>query len=182
MNRAEAEKILQEYVKSESLLRHCRAVASSMEQFAKKNGEDAEKWYVTGLLHDFDYEKYPEEHPMKGESILRERGVEEDIIRAIQSHGNHTGVTRDSAMEKTLFAVDELSGFVVAVAQVRPSKMDGMKVKSVKKKLKDKKFAAAVSREDITHGAEELGIEMEDLISGVIEALGANAELLGIKP
>lgn len=181
MNREEAEKILQEFVESESLRRHCRSVASSMEHFAKKNGEDAEKWYVTGLLHDFDYEKWPEEHPLKGEPILRERGVGEDVIRAILGHGNHTDVTRDSLMERMLFAVDELSGFVVAVSQVRPDGMNGMKVKSVKKKLKTNGFAAAVSRQDIQDGADEVDMPLEDLIAGVIEALQNNAELLGIK-
>ncbi len=179
MNRSEAQALLEEYVESESLRRHCLAVAISMEYFAKKHGEDAEKWFVTGLLHDFDYEKYPEEHPMKGEPILREKGVSEEIIRAIQSHANYTGVTRDSLMEKTLFAVDELSGFVVAVALVRPGGFEGMKVKSVKKKLKDKGFAAAVNREDIRQGAEELGVEQSELIEGVIAALSAKAEELG---
>ncbi len=180
MDRIQAEEILNEFVESESLRRHCKSVAASMEYFAKKFGEDSEKWYVTGLLHDFDYEKYPDEHPQKGESILRERGVEEDIIRAIQSHATYTGVSRDSQMEKTLFAVDELSGFVVAVAYVRPEKMVGMEVKSVKKKLKDKGFAAAVSRDDIRQGAEELGMEMDELIKGVVEALNIKADELGI--
>lgn len=180
MTIAEAEEILNEYVKSESLRRHCKAVAASMRHFAKENGEDEEKWYITGLLHDFDYEMYPDEHPMKGEGILREKGADEEILRAIQSHANYTGVSRDSLMEKTLFAVDELSGFVVAVAQVRPDKMVGMKVKSVKKKLKDKAFAAAVSRDDISQGAEEMGVEQEVLIQGVIEALTADADNLKI--
>lgn len=180
MNREEAENILNEYVESESLRRHCKAVAASMEHFAKKAGEDAEKWYVTGLLHDFDYEKYPDEHPQKGESILRERGVSEEIIRAIQSHASYSGVSRDSLMEKTLFAVDELSGFVVAVAYVRPERMKGMEVKSVKKKLKTAGFAAAVKREDIAQGAAELGVEQDELIAGVVEALTSSAEALGL--
>ncbi|MEK7672812.1 MAG: HD domain-containing protein [Patescibacteria group bacterium] len=180
MNRADAEKILQEYVESESLRRHCRAVAASMKHFAKQFNEDEEKWYVTGLLHDFDYEKYPDKHPMIGEGILREKGVAEDILRAIQSHASYTGVSRDSMMEKTLFAVDELSGFVVAVAQVRPGGFDGMEVKSVKKKLKDKGFAAAVNRDDISNGALGMGIEMDKLIEGVIAALTADKDILGI--
>lgn len=142
-----------------------------MEYFAKKHGEDSEKWYVTGLLHDFDYERHPDQHPQIGKGILREMGVAEDIIRAIQSHASYSGVSRDSFMEKTLFAVDELSGFVVAVAYVRPDRMKGMEVKSVRKKLKDKAFAAAVSREDIAAGAAELGMAEEELIAGVIEAL-----------
>lgn len=180
MDAERAEELLKEFVESESLQRHCRSVASSMRHFAKKHGEDEEKWYVTGLLHDFDYEKWPEEHPMKGESILRERGVEEDVIRAIQSHADFTGVERVTVMEKTLYAVDELSGFVVAVAQVRPGGFEGMKTKSVKKKLKDKGFAAAVNREDIARGAEELGMDQDELIAGVIEALTANSDNLGL--
>ncbi len=180
MDRQKALEILQEYVKSESLIRHCKAVAASMEYFAKKFGEDAEKCYVTGLLHDFDYEMYPDKHPMIGEGILREKGVAEDILRAIQSHATYSGVTRDSKMEKTLFAVDELSGFVVACAWVRPDRMKGMEVKSVKKKLKDKGFAAAVNRADIEQGAAELGVAQEELIQGVIEALTENAAELGI--
>lgn len=179
MNKENALEILKEYVKSESLIRHCTAVASSMKHFAKKFGEDEEKWYVTGLLHDFDYEKYPDKHPMIGEGILRERGVSEEILRAIQSHANYTGVSRDSMMEKTLFAVDELSGFVVAVAQVRPDKFNGMEIKSVKKKLKDKGFAAAVSRDDIANGAVGMGVELDQLIQGVIEALTENKAALG---
>lgn len=171
MNSTEALALLEEYVKSESLLRHCKSVAASMKHFGEKFGEDSEKWYVTGLLHDFDYEMYPDQHPQIGEGILREKGVAEDIIRAIQSHANYFGVSRDSLMEKTLFAVDELSGFVVAVAQVRPEKWNGMEVKSVKKKLKDKAFAAAVSRYDITNGAADLGIELDELVGGVISAL-----------
>ncbi len=180
MKKNQAEEFLHEFVKSESLRRHCSSVASSMRHFAKKFNEDEEKWYVTGLLHDFDYEKYPDQHPQIGEGILREQGVDEEIIRAIQSHADYTGVSRDTLMEKTLFAVDELSGFVVAVAYVRPDKMKGMKAKSVKKKLKDKAFAAAVNRDDIRQGAEELEIELDELIEGVIEALSVDAEELGL--
>lgn len=180
MDLQQAENLLNQYVESESLRRHCKAVAACMRHFAKKFGGDEEKWYVTGLLHDFDYEKYPQEHPMKGEGILRELGVDEEIIRAIQSHATYSGVSRDSMMEKTLFAVDELSGFVVAVAWVRPEKMKGMEVKSVKKKLKDKGFAAAVNREDIAQGAAEMGMEMDLLIAGAIEALSGEADQLGL--
>ena len=180
MDRQKAEEILKEYVKNESLIRHCKAVASSMAHFAKKFGGDVEKWYVTGLLHDFDYEMYPDKHPMIGEAILREKGVAEDILRAIQGHATYSGVTRDSKMEKTLFAVDELSGFVVACAWVRPEKINGMEVRSVKKKLKDKGFAAAVNRADIEQGAAEMGVPLEELIQGVIEALTENAVELGI--
>ncbi len=163
--------MLEEFVDSESLRRHCTSVALSMAHFAEKAGEDSDKWYVAGLLHDFDYERWPDEHPEKGQDILRERGVEEDVVRAILHHDNRKGYVREGAMEKTLFAVDELSGFVVAVAQVRPGFFEGMKLKSVKKKLKDSKFAAAVNREDIRLGAEELGVELDELVGGVIEAL-----------
>lgn len=180
MERQKAEEILREYVKSESLIRHCKAVASSMQYFAKKLGGDPEKWYITGLLHDFDYEMYPDKHPMIGEGILREKGVPEDVLRAIQGHATYTGVTRDTPMEKTLFAVDELSGFVVACAWVRPDKLKGMEVKSVKKKLKDKGFAAAVNRADIEQGAAEMGVPLEELIQGVIAALTDNAVELGV--
>lgn len=178
MNKEKASELLNEFVKSESLLKHCKSVAGSMKYFARKHGEDEEKWYVTGLIHDFDYEKHPDQHPQIGEGILRERGVSEEIIRAIQSHADYTGVSRDSLMEKTLFAVDELSGFVVACAYMRPDKFKGMEVKSVKKKLKDKAFAAAVSREHIAQGAEELGVELDELIQGVIEAQNEIAEEL----
>lgn len=184
MNTQEAKNILHEFVESESLRQHCMAVAASMRHFAQKAGleeDEVEKWHVTGILHDFDYEKYPDEHPAKGEEILKERNVPEDIIRAIQSHATYSGVSRDSQMEKTLFAVDELSGFVVAVALVRPDKMQGMKPKSVKKKLKAKGFAAKVNREDIEQGIEELGIEKDELIQGVIEALAEASEELGLK-
>ena len=180
MNKDKAVALLEEYVEGEGLRNHCRAVAASMRHFARKYGEDEEKWYSVGLIHDFDYEKYPDNHPEAGEPILKEKGVSDEIIRALQSHGDHTGVPRESLMEKVLFAVDELSGFVVAVALVRPEKMNGMKLKSVKKKLKDKAFAAAVNREDIRKGAEELGIELEELIQGVIEALTEAAEELGL--
>ncbi|MFC1616134.1 HD domain-containing protein [Patescibacteria group bacterium] len=181
MNKEDAISILEDYVESESLRKHCQAVAACMKHFAKKHNEDGEKWEITGILHDFDYEKFPENHPMAGEEILKEKGVAEDIIRAIQSHANWSNVSRDSLMEKILYAVDELSGFVVAVAYVRPNKMEGMKVKSVKKKLKDKSFAAKVNREEIKEAAEELGVELGDLIQDVIEALTNEAENLGLK-
>ncbi|MFA7685234.1 MAG: HD domain-containing protein [Candidatus Gracilibacteria bacterium] len=180
MTKDKALEILKEFTKTESLLKHSYAVAASMKYYAEKFGEDTEKWESVGLLHDFDYEMFPDNHPQKGEGILKEKGVEEDIIRAIQSHADYTGVTRDSRMEKTLFAVDELSGFVMAAAYVRPEKIKGMEVKSVKKKLKDKGFAAKVSREDIYNGATELGIELDEHIKNVIEALTKVAGDLGI--
>lgn len=180
MTKDKALEILKEFTKTESLLKHAYAVAASMKFYAEKFGEDVGKWESVGLLHDFDYESFPDNHPQKGKEILEQRGVEPDIIRAIQSHADYTGVTRDSKMEKTLFAVDELSGFVVAAAYVRPEKLKGMEPKSVKKKLKDKAFAAKVSREDIYNGATELGIDLDEHIKNVIEALTKVAGELGI--
>ena len=182
MTKTEAENLLKEFTKTETLIKHARAVAASMKYFAEKlTGQDQEKWEVTGLLHDFDYEMFPDNHPQKGKEILEERGVDADIIKAIQGHATYTGVPRETLMEKYLFAVDELSGFALACAYVRPEKIKGMEPKSVKKKLKDKGFAAKVSREDIQLGAQELGMELDILISGVIEALGRNASELGIE-
>lgn len=177
----DAQQLLYEWVVSESLRGHCESVAKSMNFLAKKNLEsgtanleqiDINNWTISGLLHDFDYEKYPtlDQHPMKGVEHLRTLGVDESILNAILGHSHETGVKRESLMAKSLFAVDELSGFVVAVAKVRPGGFDGMEVSSVKKKLKDKAFAAAVSREDIRQGAEELGMPVEELIQAVIDA------------
>lgn len=181
--REEAWETLNEFTANPSLIKHALAVEAAMRHFAAKHGEDVEKWGLVGLLHDFDYEKYPtmEQHPMEGSKILRERGWDEEIIRAILSHGNHTGVTRESLMEKTLFAVDELCGFLVAVTLVRPSKdIRDVKPKSVVKKLKDKAFARAVNRDDIKQGYEELGLERNPFIQEVLDALGAVAGDLGL--
>ena len=172
--------LLQEYTKSDALRKHGLAVEAVMRAYAKYYGEDEEKWGICGLLHDFDYEKYPteEEHPSKGSEILKEKGYPKDIITAILGHGNHTGVARETLMAKTLFAVDELSGFVVAVALVRPDNFNGLKPKSVKKKLKDKGFAAKVNRQDIEQGIEELGVDKDEHIQKVIDALqNISAEL-----
>jgi putative nucleotidyltransferase with HDIG domain len=173
----EAKELLYEWVQSKSLRGHCESVAKSMRQMAEFYDAqglevNVEGWVVTGLLHDFDYEKYPSlaEHPYKGVEYLRSIGVDEEILEAILGHSHETGVKRTSLMAKALFAVDELSGFVVAVARVRPGEFEGMEVSSVKKKLKDKAFAAAVSREDIRLGAEELGLELEKIIDLVIKA------------
>lgn len=175
----EAKELLCEWVTSESLRGHCESVAKSMNFLAKKylgsgilSQEDVEKWTIAGLLHDFDYEKYPtlDQHPYRGVEYLRTLGVDESILSAIMGHSHETGVKRESLMAKALFAVDELSGFVVAVAKVRPGGFEGMEVSSVKKKLKDKAFAAAVSRGDIRRGAEELGVLLEELITTVIDA------------
>jgi putative nucleotidyltransferase with HDIG domain len=180
--------ILHEWVPSESLRRHCYAVAGSMRHFARLNGVDADLWEAVGLLHDMDYERHPnreqsatEGHPFIGVKWLREQGWSEEICRAILSHANYAGVTRETALEKTLYAVDELSGFVMAVALVRPSKsVHEVEVASVKKKMKDKAFARAVNRDDIIRGAEELGMPLDDVIANVIKALQADAKRLGL--
>ncbi len=183
MTREEAMAILTEYTKSESLLKHAFAVEAAMRAYARKFGEDEEKWGVVGLLHDFDYEKYPDEHPMKGGEILKEKGVPEEIRIAILGHANFSGVPRETLMAKALYAVDELCGFLIAVALVRPSKSIGeVKVKSVKKKLKDKSFAAKVNREEIKEGAEELGIPFEEHVEFVVKALSGIAPQLGLNP
>jgi putative nucleotidyltransferase with HDIG domain len=180
--------ILHEWVQSESLRRHCYAVADSMKHFAQRSGADPDLWEAVGLLHDMDYERHPnqeqsptEGHPFVGVAWLREQGWSEEVCRAILSHADYAGVTRGTPIEKTLYAVDELSGFVMAVARVRPSKsIHEVDVASVKKKMKDKAFARAVNREDITHGAEGLGMPLEEVIAGVITALQADAERLGL--
>ncbi len=180
MTRQEALELLYEYTKGENLRRHALAVEASMRAYARKMGEDEEKWSVVGLLHDFDYEIYPEapDHPMKGSEILEERGLEEDIRRAILSHASYTGVPRDTEMARILFACDELCGFISACAYVRPNKIADLKVKSVKKKMKDKGFARAVSREDIRSGAEEANLDLDEHIAFVIDAMrGISSEL-----
>ncbi|MCG8606633.1 HDIG domain-containing protein [bacterium] len=184
MNRQEAWEIMTQHTEAESLRNHMLAVEAAMRFYARKFGEDEEKWAVVGLLHDFDYEKHPtpEEHPFVGVKILQEKGYPEEITRAILSHADYSGVEPESNMEKALVAVDELTGFIVAVALVRPSRslMD-VKVKSVKKKMKSKAFAANVSREDIQNGAELLGLTLEEHIQNVIEAMQSVAGALGLK-
>ncbi len=183
MTRDQALQILKEFTQSESLLKHAFAVEAAMRAYAKKFSEDEELWGAVGLLHDFDYEKYPDEHPMKGSKILEERGVDEFIRKAILGHANYTGVERDTLLAKTLYAVDELCGFLIAVTLVRPSKsISEVKVKSVKKKLKDKSFAAKVNRQEIREGAEELGVPFEEHVEFVIKALSGVAEQLGLNP
>jgi len=180
--------ILHEWVQSESLRRHCYAVADSMKYFAQQCGADADLWEAVGLLHDMDYERHPNQeqsptqgHPFVGVAWLREQGWSEEVCRAILSHADYAGISRETPMERTLYAVDELSGFVMAVAWVRPSKsVHEVEVASVKKKMKDKAFARAVNREDITRGAAELGMAVEDVIAGVIKALQADAQRLGL--
>jgi putative nucleotidyltransferase with HDIG domain len=180
--------ILHEWVQSESLRRHCYAVADSMRYFAKLRGADADLWEAVGLLHDMDYERYPnqeqsaaEGHPFVGVAWLREHGWSEEVCRAILSHADYASVARETPLERALYAVDELSGFVIAVARVRPSKsIHEVDVASVKKKMKDKAFARAVSRDDIIRGACELGMPLEDVIAEVISALRADADRLGL--
>jgi len=183
MKREDAYNLLTEYTKKENLIKHALAVEAAMREYAKKFGEDEKIWGAVGLLHDFDYEKYPdaENHPYRGAEILRERGVPEDWVTAILGHADYTGVKRETIMAKTLFAVDELTGFLVAVSLVRPSKkISEVSVKSVKKKLKDKAFAASVSREDIRRGAEEIGVPLEEHIDFVLSAMKKIAEQLGL--
>jgi putative nucleotidyltransferase with HDIG domain len=181
-------KILHDWVRSESLRKHCYAVADSMKYFAQQRGEDADLWEAVGLLHDLDYEKHPnlersssEGHPFVGVQWLRENGWSEEVCRAILSHADYSGVIPESNLEKTLRAVDELSGFVAAVALVRPTKsIHDVELASVKKKMKDKAFARAVNREEIVHGAEQLGMPLDEVISRVIAALKADANRLGL--
>jgi len=183
-----AQSILHDWVQSESLRKHCYAVADSMKHFAQLRGEDADLWEAVGLLHDMDYERHPnlersptEGHPFEGVAWLRANGWSDEVCRAILSHADYSGLSRETHLEKTLYAVDELSSFVVAVALVRPTKsIHDVDVRAVKKKMKDKAFARAVSRDDIIHGAEELGITLDDVIAQVIAALKADAERLGL--
>ena len=175
--------ILKEYTKSESLLKHAYAVEACVKAYAGKYNEDVEYWSNVALLHDFDYEMYPteEEHPFKGSEILESKGFDDEFRMTILSHADYSNVPRDTLLRKVLYACDELAGFITAVTYVRPSKsIDEVKVKSVKKKMKDKGFARAVSREDIINGAEELGIELADHIEFCIEAMKIEKDILGL--
>jgi putative nucleotidyltransferase with HDIG domain len=181
--RDDAWSLLCEYTKSESLRKHALAVEAAMRYYADKHGEEAELWGNTGLLHDFDYEKWPEapDHPTQGMRILREQGWPEEMITAIAGHAPYLGIPRESLMAKTLFAVDELCGFITAVTYVRPSRrVAEVEISSVKKKLKDKAFARAVSREDIAQGTEELGIPLDDHIGNCLTAMQGAAEAIGL--
>ncbi len=185
---ARAQAILHDWVQSESLRKHCYAVADSMKHFAQLRGEDADLWETVGLLHDMDYERHPnlerratEGHPFVGVAWLRDNGWSEGVCHAILSHADYSGVSRETPLEKTLYAVDELSSFVVAVALVRPTKsIHDVDVRAVKKKMKDKAFARAVNRDDIIRGAEELGMPLDDVIAHVIAALKGDAQRLGL--
>jgi putative nucleotidyltransferase with HDIG domain len=183
MDRSQAWDLLCEFTRSDSLRRHALAVEACVVAYAERFGEDREMWSVTALLHDFDYEIHPEapDHPMRGEPLLAKRGVSEEIRRAILSHASYSGVPRISALEKTLFACDELAGFLTAVSCVKPSRsIREVEVASVKKKLKDKAFARSVSRDDIVHGASDLGVDLDEHIAFCIRAMQARAEELGL--
>ena len=183
-DRSEAIKLLHEYTKTDSLRRHALGVEQSMRKMADKYNGDPDEWGLTGLMHDFDYEMYPtmEDHPFRGNEILIEKGYPESITKAIMGHATYTGVPRDTDMAKSLFSVDELTGFIFAVTYVRPSKsILEVKPKSVKKKLKQKSFAASVIREDIFLSIEELGVDLTEHIQFVIDALSEIAEELGLK-
>jgi putative nucleotidyltransferase with HDIG domain len=186
--REEALAIVHEYTENENLRKHMYAVEAAMRAYAGKFEEDGELWALTGLLHDFDYERWPnadhsptEEHPSAGQEILRERGVPDDVLRAIMSHAEYTGVEPETRMEKALRAVDELTGFIVACSLVRPNGISDLKPKSVKKKMKDRSFAAAVDRDAMCTAAEDLGAEMTEHIQFVIDAMRGIADDLGLE-
>jgi putative nucleotidyltransferase with HDIG domain len=187
-NREDAWKLLCEYTAGESLRKHALAVEACLRAYARKNGADEELWGITALLHDFDYERWPNaehsatsEHPFEGSKILRERGYPEEMIHAILGHADYSGVARVSALDHTLFACDELAGFLTACALVKPSKkIAEVETASVKKKLKDKAFARGVNRQDVYQGAEELGVPLEEHIAFCIEAMKGAADSLGL--
>ena len=181
--RDEAWAILTEFTSNEALLKHALSVEAAMRAYAARLDGDPDLWGVTGLLHDFDYERYPtlEDHPVRGSEILKERGISDEIRTAILGHGNHTGVARETPMARTLFAVDELCGFLTACALVRPSRrIADVPVKSVKKKMKDKAFARGVNRDDIRQGVEELGVDLDEHIAFVRDAMVGIAAELGL--
>ena len=183
MNREDALQLMHEYTESQSLRSHMLAVEAAMRAYARKWDEDEEKWGIVGLLHDFDYERWPDppEHPLQGSAILQERGYPDDVIYAIKSHADYLAdCPRRSRMDKTLYACDELAGFISAVAKVRPEGMSGMKASSVVKKLKQKSFAAAVNRDDIRRGVEDLELDLKEHIQFVIDAMGAEANEIGL--
>ncbi len=182
MTRDEAWALLCEHTRSDSLRKHGLAVEACMRHFSRRYGGEEESWAVAGLLHDFDYERDPGGHPQNGKPILEQAGVPGDIVHAIQSHGDHLGIPRVTPLEKTLYAVDELSGFVTAVALVRPSKrVADVDAPAVRKKMKDKAFARAVSRDMMLSGAADLGMPFEDLVTEVVNALAAVADRLGLE-
>ncbi|HEX7596483.1 MAG TPA: HD domain-containing protein [Gemmatimonadaceae bacterium] len=187
-SRAETLALMHEYTASESLRKHMLAVEGAMRAYAQKFGEDEERWGTTGLIHDFDYERFPnsshsptEEHPSEGVRVLRSKGYPEDILQAILGHAHYTNTPRESKMAKTLFAVDELTGLITATALVRPTRsVHEVDARSVRKKMKDKAFARGVSREDVMNGANELGVELDEHITFVIAAMQARSAELGL--
>ena len=184
INREQAWELLCEFTKTDGLRKHAMAVETCVAAYARKRGEDENRWSITALLHDFDWEIHPtlEEHPQKGEPILAERGVEEEIRRAILSHANHLDVKRETPLEKTLYACDELAGFITAISYVKPHRsVFEVDAASVKKKMKDKAFARSVNRQDIIEGAQELGVPLDEHIEFCVKAMQARAEELGLK-
>lgn len=187
-NRDDTLALVHEYTRSDSLRKHMLAVETAMRAYARKFGEEEERWGLTGLVHDFDYERFPneahsatEEHPAEGVRILRSRGWPEDILEAIMGHAQYSGVPRSSLMAKALFAVDELTGLVTATALVRPSKsVHEVDARSVRKKMKDKAFARGVSREDVVQGAAELGVDLDEHVAFVVAAMQSNADAIGL--
>jgi predicted hydrolase (HD superfamily) len=187
-SRAETLALVHEFTASESLRKHMLAVEGAMRAYAQKFGEDEERWGTTGLVHDFDYERFPnnshsptDEHPSEGVRVLRAKGYPEDILQAILGHAHYTNTPRESKMAKTLFAVDELTGLITATALVRPTKsVHEVDARSVRKKMKDKAFARGVSREDVVNGANELGVELDDHIAFVIASMQARSADLGL--
>jgi len=183
MDRSFAIELLHEFTETESLRKHAYAVEAAMRAYAKKYEEDEDLWGCIGLIHDFDYEKYPDDHPTKGSEILKERGISDELRSVIMGHADFTGVPRDTLMAKSLYAVDELCGFITAVTLVRPTKsVSDVKLKSVKKKLKDKNFAAKVNRDEIKKGPEELGEDFDEHVMFVVQSLIPVAEDIGLNP
>lgn len=187
-SRSDALALLHEFTQSDSLRKHMLAVECAMRAYATKFGEDPERWGLAGLIHDFDYEKFPnadhsptEGHPAHGVGVLREKGWPDDILQAILGHGTYTGVARETRMAKTLFAVDELTGLITATALVRPSRsVYEVDARSVRKKMKDKGFARGVNRDDVINGAQDLGVELDEHIQFVVDAMRASADALGL--
>ncbi len=184
MNREDAWALLCEYTQSPGLRKHALAVEAAMRAYARRFGEDEEKWAIVGLLHDFDYEIHPtlDKHPQEGAKILRERGYPEDVVYAVLSHAEHLGLERKSLMDKAIYAVDELTGLITAVTLVKPTKsLDEVDARSVRKKMKDKAFARSVNRDDVVKGAEILAVDLDEHIAFVIEAMKEAADELGLR-
>ena len=185
MNRQATWELLTEYTKSESLLKHALALEAAMRAYAPKFGGNPDEWGIVGLIHDFDYERYPSAeagHPFKGAEVLREKGYPDWVVKAVLSHAEYSGVPRETPLEKTLFACDELCGFITAAALIRPTKsILDLEASSVRKRMKDKAFARQVNREDITKGAEQLGVDLNEHIAFVIQAMRGAADALGLR-